>query len=147
MVFGHQNFWLLFRILKLIYFPTITNEETYVAGGGGVVQRNRVFSRLSQISPRPRIAYGENFRFLLGCTDNFPFIRLEWSLSLFFTVCWILRFPDRYYSSALFHLTSLINDSFVLTSPLPKTLPMLRMWVAKNRDQSTQTKHRYIKPH
>ena len=27
-------FWLLFRILKLIYFPTITNEETYVAGGG-----------------------------------------------------------------------------------------------------------------
>ena len=51
MVFGHRNFWLLFRILKLIYFPTITNEETYVAGGG---QRNRVFSRLSQISPRPR---------------------------------------------------------------------------------------------
>ena len=50
MVFGHRNFWLLFRILRLIYFPTITNEETYVAGG---VQRNRVFSRLSQISPRP----------------------------------------------------------------------------------------------
>ena len=55
MVFGHRNFWLLFRILELIYFPTITNEETYVAGGGGGggVQRNRVFSRLSQISPRP----------------------------------------------------------------------------------------------
>ena len=35
MVFGHRNFWLLFRILKLIYFSTITNEETYVAGGGG----------------------------------------------------------------------------------------------------------------
>ena len=57
MVFGHRNFWLLFGILKLIYFPTITNEETtYVAGGGGGVgvQRNRVFSRLSQISPRPK---------------------------------------------------------------------------------------------
>ena len=38
MVFGHRNFWLLFRILKLIYFPTITNEETYVAGGGGANQ-------------------------------------------------------------------------------------------------------------
>ena len=35
MVFGYRNFWLLFRILKLRYFPTITNEETYVAGGGG----------------------------------------------------------------------------------------------------------------
>ena len=34
MVFGHRNFWLMFRIIKLIYFPTITNEETYVAGGG-----------------------------------------------------------------------------------------------------------------
>ena len=36
MFFGHRNFWLLFGILKLIYFPIITNEETtYVAGGGG----------------------------------------------------------------------------------------------------------------
>ena len=35
MVFGHRNFCLLFRILKVIYFPTITNKETYVAGGGG----------------------------------------------------------------------------------------------------------------
>ena len=35
MVFGHRNFWLLFRILKFIYFPTVANEETYVAGGGG----------------------------------------------------------------------------------------------------------------
>ena len=35
MFFGHRNFWLLFRILKLIYFPTIRNEATYVAGGGG----------------------------------------------------------------------------------------------------------------
>ena len=52
MVFGHRNIWLLFRILKLIYFPTITSEETYVAGG---VQQNRVFSRLSQISPRPMV--------------------------------------------------------------------------------------------
>ena len=53
MFFGHRNCWLLFRILKLIYFPTITNEETYVAGGGGGMQQNRVFSRLSQISSRP----------------------------------------------------------------------------------------------
>ena len=37
MVFGHRNFWLLFRILKLIYFPTITNEETYVARGGSEI--------------------------------------------------------------------------------------------------------------
>ena len=35
MVFGHRNFRSIFRILKLIYFPTIKNEETYVAGGGG----------------------------------------------------------------------------------------------------------------
>ena len=35
MVFAHRNFWLVFRVLKLIYFPTIKNEETYVAGGGG----------------------------------------------------------------------------------------------------------------
>ena len=35
MIFGHRNFWLLFRILKLIYFPTTTNKETYVAGRGG----------------------------------------------------------------------------------------------------------------
>ena len=37
MVFGHRNFWLLFRILELIYFPTITNEESYVAGGGSEI--------------------------------------------------------------------------------------------------------------
>ena len=36
MFFGHRIFLLLFRILKLIYFPTIRDEETYVAGGGGV---------------------------------------------------------------------------------------------------------------
>ena len=48
MVFGHRIFWLLFRIVKLIYFPTITNEETYVAAG---VQLNRVLAL--QISPRP----------------------------------------------------------------------------------------------
>ena len=24
-----------------------------------------------------RIAYGENFRFLLGCTDNFPFQQIK----------------------------------------------------------------------
>ena len=51
MVFGHRNFWLLFRVLKLIYFPTITNEETYVAGGGGGVQRNRVLAGFCKSAP------------------------------------------------------------------------------------------------
>ena len=66
MVFGHRNFWLLFRILELIYFPTITNEESYVAGGGGGgwVQRNHIFSRLSQISPRPNI-FNERAAYLI----------------------------------------------------------------------------------
>ena len=67
MVFGHRNFWLLFRVLKLIYFPTVTNEETYVAGGG--VQRNRIFSRLSQISPRPKCnssVYSTTFQLVRG---------------------------------------------------------------------------------
>ena len=48
MFFGHRNFWLLFRILKLIYFPTIINEETYVAGG---VQRNRVLAGFRKSAP------------------------------------------------------------------------------------------------
>ena len=51
MVFGHRNFWLLFRILKLIYFPTITNKETYVAGGGGGVQQNRVLAGFRKSAP------------------------------------------------------------------------------------------------
>ena len=67
MVFGHRNFWLLFRILKLIYFPTITNEETYVAGG---VQRNRVFSRLSQISPRPNQEFAGEIATYLSATEE-----------------------------------------------------------------------------
>ena len=48
MVFGHMNFWLMFRILKLIYFPPITNEETYVAVG---VQRNRVLAGFHNSAP------------------------------------------------------------------------------------------------
>ena len=38
--------------IKVHIFSYNNKEETYVAGGGGV-QRNRVFSRFSQISPRP----------------------------------------------------------------------------------------------
>ena len=57
MVIKVSQLWFLDTwILKLIYFSTITNEETYIAGGGGGVQRNCVFSRLSQISPRPNKA-------------------------------------------------------------------------------------------
>ena len=55
MVFGLRNFLLLFRILKLIYFHTITNEETYVAGwggrGGGGMQRNRVLAGFRKSAP------------------------------------------------------------------------------------------------
>ena len=50
MVFRHRNFLLLFRILGLIYSPTITNEETYVAGGGGV-QCNRVLPGFRKSAP------------------------------------------------------------------------------------------------
>ena len=50
MVFGHRNFLLLFRILKLIYFPTLTNEETYVPRGGGE-QRNRVLAGFRKSAP------------------------------------------------------------------------------------------------
>ena len=49
MVFGHRNFRLMFWILKLIYFPTITNEETYVAGGR--VQQNRVLAGFRKSAP------------------------------------------------------------------------------------------------
>ena len=40
----------MFQMLKLIYFTTITNEETYVAEGGGV-QRNRVLAGFRKSTP------------------------------------------------------------------------------------------------
>ena len=40
--FGHFNFWLLFLNLKLRCPGTRKNQETYVAGGGGV-QRITIF--------------------------------------------------------------------------------------------------------
>ena len=84
MVFGHRKFWLLFQILKLIYFPTITNEETYVAGGGGRMDAAKsCFSRFSQISPRPNACLANMLR------PGSVFLAQHWTgIGIASRVCW-----------------------------------------------------------
>ena len=56
--------------IKVDIFPTIRNEETYVEGA---VQRNRIFSRLSQISPGPKY----NIRHLKYLTNMRVFVKSQ----------------------------------------------------------------------